>query len=165
MRVKTTVGVTMRSTVLTIVALFALAQIAYAQTAGSTPVTSECDATSHVPHDVAAIRRLTLDWAKAYVARDHAWFEANYASEVVINGKPRTREEEINALEPVDSFGIPNATYRVNFYGNVAVATGIETIVVHSGGAETSLRGRFTNVFVYCSGRWLVAIDDWFQLK
>ena len=133
--------------------------------ADTAPAASECDATSNAPHNVAAIRKLTLDWAKAYVARDRPWLEANYASEVVSNGKLRTREEEINALDAVDSFDIPDATFRVKFYGSVALATGIETAVIRSNGAEESLRGRFTNVFVYCSGRWLVAVDDWFELK
>ena len=155
----------MRRVFLAIVALLALTGIAYAQTTGSIPVASECDATPNAPHDVSAIRKVTLEWAKAYVARDRPWFEANYASEVVINGRPRTREAEINALEAVDSFDIPDATFKVTFYGNVALATGIETVVMRNNGTQQSLRGRFTNVFVYCSGRWLVAVDDWFQLK
>jgi ketosteroid isomerase-like protein len=154
----------MRSVLFMIAALLAVAGVAYAQSPGGMPASS-CVADPSAPHDVDSIRKVTLDWVKAYVARDRGWFERNYADEVVINGKPRTREEEIHAIEAVKSFEIPNADFRVMFYGNLAVATGLERITVPNADGEKVYKGRFTNVFAYCSGRWMVVVDDWFALK
>lgn len=155
----------MRSALVLFVSLFAVAGLASAQRSSSARFSSDCVATSSAPSDVNAIKKLTQDWAKAYVARDRAWFERNYADEVVINGKPRTKEEEISHLEAVKSFET-SEDYKVKFYGNAAIATGTETVVVDtSAGGDKTYRGRFTNVFVQCSGRWLVAVDDWFPIK
>ena len=146
----------MKSTVLALIWLLAVGRPAFA---------SDCVTTAAAPRDNDAIRKLTREWAEAYVARDRGWFERNYADEVAINGKLRIREQEIRSLDAVKSFDIPDADFRVAFYGNAAVTTGTETIVASTAEGEKSYRGRFTSVFVWCSGRWLVALDDYFPLK
>lgn len=155
----------MRSALFVLVTVLAPGVVANAQSPGRQPVSSDCAADSTAPRDIDAIKKVILAWSKAYVAHDRQWFEQNYGAEISVNGQLRPREEEIRNLQDVESFEISDASLKIKFYGNVAIATGTERAVARNAQGQKSTEGRFTNVFVQCSGRWLVIADDWFPLK
>jgi len=149
----------MRSALLIVLSFAALGGVAHAQ---------DCVADPKAPRDSDAIKTVIHAWTKAYIARDRGWFEQNFGNEIAINGQLRSRDEEIRSLQredPVESVDIDDAALKIQMYGNFAIATGTERIVARGAQGPRTAAGRFTNVFVQCSGRWLVIADDWFSVK
>jgi ketosteroid isomerase-like protein len=116
---------------------------------------------SGVPgQDVAQLRALQQDLARAWVAGDRAAIEGIIAPEWKTTGPDGSRRDRAAVLRDVFETRVHKVTrldvddVQVEVYGDAAVVTGRTRAAGEYKGASAEVVIRFTDMFVRRDGRW-----------
>ncbi len=109
--------------------------------------------------DEATFIKLQHEWAEARKARDIGFLERFYAAEFTVgnmSGSENSREQDISMFSSGDLKPdvITDSEVSVRRYGKAVVVTGLEHLEGTYKGHSGQFDLRFTNVFIYRSGRW-----------
>lgn len=103
-------------------------------------------------------------WTQAYLDRDFFVLEnilaENYTYQGSLDGKKITKTQSIEGFRKANySFkDIQMEDVQVRTFGNTAILTGKETLILEENGKITSLQLRFTDVYTIIGG-WLQAVS------
>jgi len=119
--------------------------------------------TAHNMDDAMTLGYMEMDWNNAYLKRDMAWFERNYAADYsnVSNNDAKlyNKAEDIASIKTdktvYESPELSEMNIRVD--GNTAVVTGVNHVKGRDEkGQPMDFRLRFTDTFIKRDGRWQV---------
>jgi hypothetical protein len=110
--------------------------------------------------DVASLKQAELSRFKVMVAKDRAGLEAAFHKDLVYfhsSGVADNKDSYVASIFSGKSNykSIEPAEMMTRVYGKTGINTGIVNIVtINAEGKEAPLKLRFTDVFVFESGRW-----------
>ena len=111
------------------------------------------------PDSAEEIKAIEDQWAKAYVAKDAAFFDKLCVDDYTfvepdggLSGKKDDQEALKSGALAFESMRMSEVKVRV--WGDCAVATGMATIKGKVGGQDVSGNYRFTDTFVKKDGAW-----------
>ncbi|HXV86914.1 MAG TPA: nuclear transport factor 2 family protein [Gemmatimonadales bacterium] len=117
----------------------------------------------HALDDAAVLLYLENDWNQAFMSKDAAWFERNYAPDVTEvdaqTGALRGKADAIAAVKADRAVleSLELSAMNVRTEGNTAIVTGVNRVRgKDEKGAPMDIRVRFTDTFVKRDGRWMI---------
>lgn len=117
--------------------------------------------TSHELGDADTVKYLDLEWNRADMAADKAWFERMLADDYIgipsRTGKPEDKAEAIAGLGAISLTQAETTDLEATVHGDTARVTGIyHTRGTNADGSAFHRRTRYIDMFVRRDGRWLV---------